>query len=40
MKIEDLYKDIINKKGKSFLWSMDVGELCNYIDENYNISEK
>jgi hypothetical protein len=39
MKVTDLYRDICNTIGKGELWRMNTDELCNYIEENYEVNK-
>jgi hypothetical protein len=38
--IDNLYLHLCKKLGKAGLWSMNIDELCDYLDENYEINEK
>jgi|AACY02.16.fsa_nt_gi hypothetical protein len=39
-KIKDLYRELCDKIHKPYLWNMNVDEICDYIDENYEVFRK
>ena len=40
MKVDDLYRNVVNKYGKGKIWSMNVDEFCDLLEENFDIYEK